>query len=70
MAFGENMSEVYIGATKTEQSKIVWNEIKAQMNGCEDLKESSILRMGKLNTLKRILLFQRYQRMLGNLVMD
>ena len=70
MAFGENMSEVYIGATKTEQSKIVWNEIKAQMNGCEDLKKSSILRMGKLNTLKRILLFQRYQRMLGNLVMD
>ena len=39
MAFGENMSEVYIGATKTEQSKIVWNEIKAQMNGCDNLNE-------------------------------
>ncbi|WP_238594754.1 terminase large subunit domain-containing protein, partial [Caenibacillus caldisaponilyticus] len=38
MALGENMAEVYIGATKTEQSRIVWNEIKAQLAGCPELK--------------------------------
>ncbi|MEI4617666.1 terminase large subunit domain-containing protein, partial [Bacillus cereus] len=52
MAFGENMSEVYIGATKTEQSKIVWNEIKAQMNGCEDLKGKFNIAYGKIEHLK------------------
>ena len=52
MAFGENMSEVYVGATKTEQSKIVWNEIKAQMNGCEDLKEKFNIAYGKIEHLK------------------
>ncbi|PGC81015.1 terminase large subunit domain-containing protein, partial [Bacillus toyonensis] len=52
MTFGENMSEVYIGATKTEQSKIVWNEIKAQMNGCEDLKEKFNIAYGKIEHLK------------------
>ncbi|MEC2233826.1 terminase large subunit [Bacillus subtilis] len=31
MANDEYMSEVYIGATKTEQAKICWNEIKAQI---------------------------------------
>lgn len=31
----EYMSEVYIGATKTEQAKICWNEIKAQISKCE-----------------------------------
>ncbi|MCY8915646.1 terminase large subunit [Bacillus atrophaeus] len=35
MANGENMSEVYIGATHTEQAKICWKEIKAQIEGCE-----------------------------------
>ncbi|PEK00299.1 terminase large subunit [Bacillus toyonensis] len=52
MAFGENMSEVYIGATKTEQSKIVWNEIKAQMNGCEDLKGKFNIAYGKIQHSK------------------
>ncbi|CAI6266070.1 terminase large subunit [Bacillus subtilis] len=35
MASGENMSEVYIGATKTEQAQICWKEIKAQIEGCD-----------------------------------
>ncbi|QZY40384.1 terminase large subunit [Bacillus velezensis] len=35
MANGENMSEVYIGATKTEQAQICWKEIKAQIEGCD-----------------------------------
>lgn len=52
MAFGENMSEVYVGATKTEQSKIVWNEIKAQMNGCDDLKGKFNIAYGKIEHLK------------------
>ncbi|TWK49908.1 hypothetical protein CHCC20347_4534 [Bacillus paralicheniformis] len=39
MANGENMSEVYIGATKTEQAQICWKEIKAQIEGCELLNK-------------------------------
>ncbi|MDA1478285.1 terminase large subunit [Bacillus changyiensis] len=39
MANDENMSEVYIGATKTEQAKICWNEIKAQILQCELLNK-------------------------------
>ncbi|MEC1650102.1 terminase large subunit [Bacillus vallismortis] len=35
MANGETMSEVYIGATKTEQAQICWKEIKAQIEGCD-----------------------------------
>jgi phage terminase large subunit-like protein len=37
-AMGENMAEVYIGATKTEQAKIVWNEIDAMIAACNRLK--------------------------------
>ncbi|GCD83678.1 terminase [Parageobacillus thermoglucosidasius] len=48
MAFGESMSEVYIGATKTEQSKIVWNEIKAQLDRCEFLKGKYKVAYGKI----------------------
>ncbi|WP_392387590.1 hypothetical protein [Bacillus thuringiensis] len=64
------MSEVYVGATKTEQSKIVWNEIKAQMNGCEDLKEKFNIAYGKLSISKQILLFPRSQKMRENPGMD
>ena len=31
-AFGEPYAEVYIGATKTEQAKILWNETMIQLN--------------------------------------
>jgi phage terminase large subunit-like protein len=51
-AFGESMAEVYIGATKTEQSKIVWNEIKAQIQGCDFLKGRYKIAYGKIEHLK------------------
>lgn len=34
-ALGESFSEVYIGATQTEQAKILWNEVKAQVDRSE-----------------------------------
>lgn len=37
MAFGENASEVYCAATKTEQAKIVWEETEAMLNNCSEL---------------------------------
>lgn len=52
MAFGEPMSEVYIGATKAEQAKIVWNEIKAQINQCDFLKGKFKIAYGKIEHLK------------------
>jgi phage terminase large subunit-like protein len=51
-ALGESMSEVYIGATKTEQSKIVWNEIKAQVQGCDFLKGKYKIAYGKIEHTK------------------
>ncbi|ADU95298.1 terminase large subunit [Geobacillus sp. Y412MC52] len=51
-AFGESMAEVYIGATKTEQSKIVWNEIKAQIQGCDFLRGKYKIAYGKIEHLK------------------
>jgi phage terminase large subunit-like protein len=51
-AFGEPMAEVYVGATKTEQSKIVWNEIKAQINGSEFLKQKFKIANGRITHLK------------------
>lgn len=52
MALGEPMAEVYIGATKREQSKIVWNEVKAQLKGCEYLKGKYRIAYGKIEHLK------------------
>ncbi|MFD2681207.1 terminase large subunit [Bacillus seohaeanensis] len=52
MALGENMSEVYIGATKSEQSKIVWNEIKAQVQGTDFFKNKYKIAYGKIEHLK------------------
>src|SRR5699024_11170469 len=49
MAFGENMSEVYIGATKTEQARIVWNEVKAQLDGNPDLHGKYHVAYWKIN---------------------
>jgi phage terminase large subunit-like protein len=48
MALGESMAEVYVGATKAEQSKIVWNEIKAQLAGCIELKGKYRVAYGKI----------------------
>jgi phage terminase large subunit-like protein len=52
MAFGENMSEVYIGATKTEQAKIVWNESVAILKSCPELKGKYKIAYGKITHLK------------------
>jgi phage terminase large subunit-like protein len=52
MAFGEGMSEVYIGATKTEQAQIVWKEAKAMLNGCDELKGKYRVAYGRITHLK------------------
>lgn len=49
MAFGENMSEVYIGATKTEQARIVWNETEAMLAGCHELKGKYEVKYGAIH---------------------
>lgn len=38
MALGEPMSEVYIGATKSMQAKIIYNEVVAMLKRCQLLK--------------------------------
>lgn len=48
MAFGVNASEVYIGATKTEQSRIVWNEILLQLKSNPHLDRKWQQRYGKI----------------------
>lgn len=52
MALGENMSEVYVGATKTEQARIVWNEVKAQLEGNPDLRNRFNVAYWKINHIK------------------
>ena len=52
MAMGESMAEVYIGATMTEQSKIVWNEIDAQLKTCKELQGKYKVVYGKIVHLK------------------
>lgn len=49
MAFGEMMSEVYIGATKTDQAKIVWNETEAMLASCPELKGKYRVAYGVIN---------------------
>jgi phage terminase large subunit-like protein len=51
-ALGEPMAEVYVGATKTEQSKIVWNEIKSQINGSTFIKDKFKIANGRITHLK------------------
>jgi phage terminase large subunit-like protein len=38
MALGEGASEVYCAATKTEQAQIVWEETRAMLDGCAELR--------------------------------
>jgi phage terminase large subunit-like protein len=49
MAFGESMSEVYIGATKTEQARIVWQETEAMLAGCPELKGKYEVKYGAIH---------------------
>lgn len=51
-ALGEPMAEVYVGATKTEQSKIVWNEIKSQVNGSAFIKDKFRIANGRITHIK------------------
>jgi phage terminase large subunit-like protein len=51
-ADNESMAEAYIGATKTEQSRIVWNEIKAQLAGAPELQGKYEIAYGKITHLK------------------
>lgn len=50
-ALGEPSSEVYIGATKAEQAKILWNEVQAQINK-SSFSEKFITSYGKIRHLK------------------
>ncbi len=71
MAFGKKMSKYILGATKrTQSNNCLESNSKAQMTMVEDLKESSILRMEKLNTLKRFFYFSAIKVCWENLVMD
>ena len=52
MAFGENASEVYCAATKKDQAKIVWNEIKSQLKSCEFLNGKYKVAYGQIEHIK------------------
>jgi phage terminase large subunit-like protein len=47
-AYGVNMSEVYIGATESKQSQIVWKEVKAQIGACELLEDKYSIAYGEI----------------------
>lgn len=60
MALGEPMSEVYIGATKSMQAKIIYNEVVAMLKRCPLLKgkwhESyGVIRHPKSDSILRVL---------------
>lgn len=48
MALGEPAAQVYCAATKTDQAKIVWSEIEAQLRTSDDLKGKFKVRYGKI----------------------
>lgn len=47
--FGEGMSEVYIGATKSDQAKIVWKETEAMIAAAPELKGKFKVAYGIIN---------------------
>lgn len=51
-ALGETMAEIYIGATKTEQARIIWNEIKSQVNSSSFLSEKFSVANGRITHYK------------------
>ena len=60
MALGEPMSEVYIGATKTLQAKIIYNEVVAMLKRCLLLKDKwhesyGVIRHPKSDSILRAL---------------
>jgi phage terminase large subunit-like protein len=48
MAYSKGRTEVFCGATKTEQAEIVWNETKAALEGCELLKGKFSVKYSKI----------------------
>lgn len=52
MAMGENGAEVLCAATKTKQSKIVWNEAKWMLENCPDLKGKYKIANSEITHLK------------------
>jgi phage terminase large subunit-like protein len=52
MAFGEGMSEVYIGATKSEQAQIVWKEAKAMLDGSPELQGKYKVAYGRITHIR------------------
>lgn len=60
MALGELMSEVYIGATKSMQAKIIYNEVVAMLKRCPLLKDKwhesyGVIRHPKSDSILRAL---------------
>lgn len=49
---GQEMQEVYIAATKTEQAKICYDEIVAMLNGCDLLKGKFKVAYGRITHIK------------------
>ncbi len=52
MVLGEGASEIYVGATKTEQSKIVYNEALGMLNQCQELQGKYKEAYGRITHLK------------------
>lgn len=52
MANGVNMSEVYVAATKKEQANNLYNEIVAQLKGCDYLQNKYDVKYGKIHHRK------------------
>lgn len=51
-AMGEGMSEVYIGATKSEQAEIIYREAKAMISDCQELKSKFKTSYGRITHVK------------------
>ena len=52
VALGEQASECYCGATKTEQAKVVWEEASWLIDNCPDLKDKYKVAYGRIQHLK------------------
>lgn len=51
-AFGESSAEVYCAATKKDQAKIVWEEIRKMIEGCGDLADKFQTAYGTITHLR------------------
>lgn len=51
-AMGAGAAEVYCAATKTEQAKIVWDEIDAMIKGCAEIRDRFRTAYGRIQHLR------------------